>query len=66
MRAADRGREVALLRAENARLRDQLAMERLRLARERYDACHDVLTGLPNRRDLYERVRDLPAGRWWR
>ena len=55
-------REVALLRAENARLRDQLEVERRRLARERYKACHDVLTGLPNRRDLYERVQDLPAG----
>jgi diguanylate cyclase (GGDEF)-like protein len=53
---------VALLRAENARLRDQLAMACRRLARERYEACYDVLTGLPNRRDLYERVRDLPAG----
>jgi diguanylate cyclase (GGDEF)-like protein len=52
---------VALLRAENARLRTQLEVERRRLARERYDACHDVLTGLPNRRDLYERFPDLPA-----
>jgi diguanylate cyclase (GGDEF)-like protein len=50
------------LRAENARLRDQLEVARRRLARERYKACHDVLTGLPNRRDLYERVQDLPAG----
>jgi diguanylate cyclase (GGDEF)-like protein len=54
---------LALLRAENARLRDQLEVERRRLARERYEACHDVLTGLPNRRDLYERFDDLPAGR---
>jgi diguanylate cyclase (GGDEF)-like protein len=54
---------VALLRAENARLRDQLEVERRRLARERYKACHDILTGLPNRRDLYERFDDLPAGR---
>jgi diguanylate cyclase (GGDEF)-like protein len=54
---------VALLRAENARLRDQLEAERRRLARERYKACHDILTGLPNRRDLYERFDDLPAGR---
>jgi diguanylate cyclase (GGDEF)-like protein len=52
---------VALLRAENARLRTQLEVERRRLARERYDACHDVLTGLSNRRDLYERFPDLPA-----
>ena len=51
-----------MLRAENARLRDQLEVERRRLARERYEACHDILTGLPNRRDLYERVQDLPAG----
>jgi diguanylate cyclase (GGDEF)-like protein len=52
---------VALLRAENARLRDQLEAEQRRLARERYKACHDILTGLPNRRDLYERFADLPA-----
>jgi diguanylate cyclase (GGDEF)-like protein len=56
-----RGREVSLLRAENARLRTQLEVAWRRLARERYDACHDVLTGLPNRRDLYERFPDLPA-----
>ena len=49
------GHELARLRAENVRLRDELAVER-------YRACHDVLTGLPNRRDLYERVRGLPAG----
>jgi diguanylate cyclase (GGDEF)-like protein len=61
-RLVARAREVALLRAENARLRDQLEAERRRLARERYKACHDVLTGLPNRRDLYERFADLPAG----
>jgi diguanylate cyclase (GGDEF)-like protein len=61
-RQAARGREVALLRAENARLREQLALERRRLARERYRACHDILTGLPNRRDLYERFADLPTG----
>jgi PleD family two-component response regulator len=61
------GREVALLRAENARLRDQLEAARRRLARERYNACHDILTGLPNRRDLYERFADLPRiGGWWR
>jgi diguanylate cyclase (GGDEF)-like protein len=54
---------VALLRAENTRLREQLALERRRLARERYKACHDILTGLPNRRDLYERFADLPTGR---
>jgi diguanylate cyclase (GGDEF)-like protein len=57
-----RDREVAVLRAENARLRDQLEVERRRLARERYEACHDILTGLPNRRDLYERFTDLPRG----
>jgi diguanylate cyclase (GGDEF)-like protein len=49
------------LRAENARLRDQLATERQRSARARHAACHDVLTGLPNRRDLYERAQDLPG-----
>jgi diguanylate cyclase (GGDEF)-like protein len=54
---------VALLRAENTRLRDQLEAARRRLARERYAACHDILTGLPNRRDLYERFADLPTGR---
>jgi diguanylate cyclase (GGDEF)-like protein len=59
--AGNHGREVALLRAENARLREQLAAEQRRLARERYAACHDQLTGLPNRRDLYERFHDLPA-----
>ena len=58
-----RGREEALLRAENTRLRDQLEVERRRLARERYKACHDILTGLSNRRDLYERFADLPTGR---
>jgi diguanylate cyclase (GGDEF)-like protein len=51
-----------VLRAENARLRDQLEVERRRLAKERYEACHDILTGLPNRRDLYERFTDLPTG----
>jgi diguanylate cyclase (GGDEF)-like protein len=61
--AGSRGREVALLRAENARLREQLATEQRRLVRERYAACHDELTGLPNRRDLYERFHDLPADR---
>jgi diguanylate cyclase (GGDEF)-like protein len=61
--AAARRREVARLREENARLRHQLATEQRRLARERYAACHDVLTGLPNRRDLYERFHDLPAER---
>jgi diguanylate cyclase (GGDEF)-like protein len=54
---------VARLRAENTRLRDQLEAARRRLARERYAACHDILTGLPNRRDLYERFLDLPPGR---
>jgi diguanylate cyclase (GGDEF)-like protein len=62
-RLVARAREVALLRAENVRLREQLEAERRRLARERYKACHDILTGLPNRRDLYERFADLPAGR---
>jgi diguanylate cyclase (GGDEF)-like protein len=52
-----------MLRAENERLRCQLAVERRQLVRERYAACHDVLTGLPNRRDLYERFPDLPPGR---
>jgi diguanylate cyclase (GGDEF)-like protein len=54
---------LARLRAENEQLRRQLAFEQRRLVRERYAACHDVLTGLPNRRDLYERFDDLPAGR---
>ena len=58
-----RWRELARLRAENERLRRQLALEQRRLVRERYAACHDVLTGLPNRRDLYERFHDLPADR---
>jgi diguanylate cyclase (GGDEF)-like protein len=58
-----RRRELARLRAENEQLRRQLALEQRRLVRERYAACHDVLTGLPNRRDLYERFDDLPAGR---
>jgi diguanylate cyclase (GGDEF)-like protein len=61
MLASDRCRELARLRAENEQLRRQLALEQRRLARERYAACHDELTGLPNRRDLYERVQDLPA-----
>lgn len=49
-------REVTRLRGTIAALNRELAEERRERSRERYDARHDPLTGLPNRRYLAERA----------
>jgi diguanylate cyclase (GGDEF)-like protein len=51
-------------RHEAARLRRENEWLRRALAHERHAACHDPLTGLPNRRDFYRRAGALLATTW--